>query len=268
MANTGEKFWLNDPKALLSNLNVLPNNEMTNSERLNALTRLLFIIVIALYFLDYDQYSTVLILGLFLIIILRCNSQQENFQPEISEQRALDTGIRSFDPSFDSRPHGSIDKPCWFDENNGFINAAYEVTPLLQFNHYDDSKRSYMNTKYELTPLTDTDGFRQIWRNEPEMCGGYSMVPDPLTQFPVDDPSSQGQCNYIVRSKIDHLPISQAQNDLISTRPIAETAFNQSVLDFRSSIMNEHIDRFRRERQHNCPDMKLGSVSAGAGGTI
>jgi hypothetical protein len=31
--------------------------------------------------------------------------------------------------------------------------------------------------------------------------------------------------------------------------------------------MNEHIDRFRRERQHNCPDMKLNAFSAGSGGS-
>ena len=266
--NTGEKFWLNDPKSLFYSLNVIPNNEMTNAERLNAMTRLLLVVVLAMYLLDYEQYSTVLILGLLLIIVLRSNQPVENFQPQITEQQALQTGVRSFDPTYDSRPHGPINQACWFDQNNSLLNAAYEITPPLQFNHYDDSKRSYMNAKYEVTPLQDEDGFRQIWRNEPEMCGGYSMTPDPLTTFPVDDPSAQGQCNYIVRSKIDHLPVSQAQNDLISTRPMAEAAYNQSILDFRSSIMNEHIDRFRRERQHNCPDMKLGSVSAGSGGSI
>ena len=278
------KFWLNNPKALFSSMDVLPTSEMTSAERLNALTRLLLIVTAGMYFLGYDQYFTVLALGILLIIILRSNQPREHFQPSgvapsqtthtfqpnVTEMQALNTGVRGFDPSYDSRPH--VPNPstdaCQFDQGVSLINTAYEVTPSIQFNHDDAAKRSYMNAKYELTPLTEADGFTQIWRNEPGMCGGYSMVPDPLTTFPVDDLEAQGQCNYIVRSVIDHLPISQAQNGLQSVRPMAEAAYNQSILDFRSSIMNEHIDRFRRERQHNCPDMKLGSVSAGAGGSI
>ena len=269
MADNSEKFWLNDPKALFSSTNVIPNSDMTNAERLNALTRLLLVITTGMYFLGYDQYFTVLALGILLIIILRSNQPREHFYPEITERQALDQGIRTFDPSYDSQPHVSHPStdPCWFNQGVSLINAAYEVTPKIQFNHFDDSKRSYMNAKYELTPLTDTEGFRQIWRSEPGMCGGYSMVPDPLTTFPVDAPDNRGQCNYIVRSQIDHLPISHAQNGLQSVRPVAELAYNQSILDFRSAIMNEHIDRFRRERQHNCPDMKLNSFSAGSGGS-
>nr|QBK87923.1 MAG: hypothetical protein LCMAC202_02840 [Marseillevirus LCMAC202] len=268
MADNSEKFWLNDPKVLFSSMNVIPNSDMTNAERLNALTRLLIVITAGMYFLGYDQYFTVLALGILLIVVLRSNQPREHFYPRVTEMNALDHGIRSFDPSYDSRPHVPVNDSCWFDQGVSLLNATYEVTPKIQFNHFDDSKRSYMNTKYELNPLEDTDGFKQIWRSEPGMCGGYSMVPDPLTTFPVDQPEAQGQCNYIVRSKIGPYPISQMQNGLNSIRPMAEAAFNQSIIDFRSSIMNEHIDRFRRERQHNCPDMKLGSVSAGAGGSI
>ena len=268
MADNTEKFWLNDPKALFNSMDVLPTSEMTNAQRLNALTRLLLVITAGMYFLGYDQYFTVLALGI--LLILRSNQPREHFEPHITEVQALDQGVRSFDPSYDAQPHVANPNTdaCWFDQGVSLINTAYEVTPSIQFNHDDAAKRSYMNAKYELTPLTDTDGFRQIWRNEPDMCGGYSMVPDPLTTFPVDDPEAQGQCNYIVRSTIDHLPVSQAQNDLISTRPMAEQAFNDSVIAFRNGVMNDHIDRFRRERQHNCPDMKIGSVSAGAGGSI
>lgn len=268
MTDNNEKFWLDDPKALFSSWNVIPNSEMTNAERLNALTRLLLIITVGMYFLDYDQYLTVFFLGIMLIVILRSYLPREGFQPEITERQALDQGIRQFDPVYDSKPHVPTNSACWFDQGVSLINAAYEVTPNIQFNHDDAAKRSYMNAKYELTPLTDEDGFRQIWRDEPEYHGSYTMIPDPLTEFPVETGDARGQCNYIVRSKIDHLPVSQGQNDLISTRPMVEAAFNQSVLDYRNAIMNDHIDRFRRERQHNCPDMKLSTAGAGAGGSI
>ena len=274
--------WLQDPKTLFSDFNVIPNDEMNNNEKVNTVTRLVILITIGLYFLGSDQYFTILILGLMLIAgyqTLLDNNERENFHPggnnnrvhpEVSERQALSTGIRGFDPSFDSRPHvqNPVTDACWFNQDISLLNAAFEITPPIQFNHDDEAKRSYMNAKYELIPLTDTDGFKEIWRSEPGMCGGYSMTPDPLTEFPVESPDARGQCNYIVRSGIDHLPISQAQNALNSVRPMAEAAYNESILNFRDGIMNEHIDRFRRERQHNCPDMKLSAGTAGAGGSI
>lgn len=264
-----EKFWLENPKALFSSFNVFPRSDMDNATKLNALTRLLLLIVLGMYLLGSDQWLTTLLLGLLLIFILRAGRRSENFG-DISEQEAVDTGIRSFDPAYDSRPH--VKNPetdaCWFDQGVSLLNTAYELTPPLQFNHDDAAKRSYNNTKYELTPLSVENGFSQIWRNEPEMCGGYSMIPDPLTTFPVESEASQGQANYIVRSTVDTLPIEQAQTGLQSVRALAENAYSQSILDYRSNIMNEHLDRFRRERQHNCPDMKLSTAGAGAGGSI
>lgn len=263
---TSTKFWIKDPLVLIRDTTLLPNSNMNYTQKLNSLTVLLLIITFTLYILGYDQYKAVLILGIVMIIFLYSYNCKENFEPTITEKRALNTGIRNYKSSYDSRPHVPRNQACWFNQGNSLINMAYEVTPPIQFNHFDDSKRSYMNAKYELTSLRDTDGFRQIWRNEPEYCGGYSMIPDPLTEFPVEQPESRGQCNYIVRSRIDHLPVSESQTNLNSTRAIAEESYNKSMLDFRSSIMNEHIDRFRRERQHNCADMKLNAFSAGSGG--
>ena len=245
-----DNFWLNDPKSLFCDFTIIPNSEMTNNERLNTLTRLLLVLSVSLYLLDYKNYLMIFILGLLLIIILNCN-QTESF----SEKEIVI-------PSNE----GELNKPCWFDENNSLINAKYEITPNIQFNHDDSSKRSYMNAKYELTPLTDTDGFKEIWRNEPGNCGGYTMIPEVDLQ---EEPEEQlNQCNYIVRSKIDHLGLRQESNDLISMRPQAEASYNKAVMDFRNDIMNNHIDRFRRERQHNCSDMKLSTAGAGAGGNI
>jgi hypothetical protein len=261
-----DKFWLNDPKILFSSSNVIPNSDMSNTQKLNTLTRLLLIICIGLYAVGSEQYFTVLVFGLLLILILKYyNKTDENFTPEIGNAEALKKGIRGFIPGYDSKPHGPANKACWFDENTDLLNAAYEIRPPLQFNHDEAAKRSYMNAKYELTPLTDTDGFKDIWRAEPEMQGWYNMIPDVQTEFPVYDELAQGQCNYIVRSKIDHLPISQSQNDLNSTRPVAEAAYMQSSIDFRNGLLNEHIDRFRRERQHNCADMPLNGGTAGSG---
>ena len=262
---SNEPFWLYDPMVLLKNLKILPTADMTNSERLNALTRLLLIITTILYVFNYEQWVTVLGLGLLLIIILFYNKPYEHFgyHPEVTESQALKQGVRTFDPVYDAKPHGPKNQPCWFNQNTSLLNAAYEVTPAIQFNHDDAAKRSYMNAKYELIPQQEADGFTQIWRNEPGMCGGYSMTPDPLTQFPVEELESHGQCNYIVRSNVDHLPAFQS--GLVSARPMAEMNYNESMSNFRTGLIAEHVDRFRRERQHNCPDMKLNAFAAGSG---
>jgi len=262
-----EKFWLNDPCVLISNLNFIPNAKMTNIEKLNALTRLLILISAGMFLLGYNHAFLVLALGILAILLLKSYLPTENFG-EVTNKQALDKGVRGFVPYYDAQPHVGPNQACWFDQGTDFWNAAFERTPMLQFNHDDAAKRSYMNAKYELTPLTDTDGFRQIWRNEPDFCGGFSMVPDPLTVFPVQQPEAQGECNYIVRSKIDHLPISQGQNDLISTRPIVEQAWNDQQSTFREQMIGQHIDFFTQRRKHNCPDMKLSAGTAGAGGSI
>lgn len=262
-----EKFWMQDPKVLLKTCDIIPRTTMTSNEKLNAMTRLLLIIVVVLYYLDYPNYFTVFIAGIFMILFLKSNSQTETFEFEVSDRQALNQNIRGFVPGYDSRPHVPVGSACWFDQNTDLINAKYEVTPNIQFNHDNAAKRSYMNAKYELLPLTKTPGFDQIWRAEPEMQGTYTMTPDPWTQFPVAQPE-ESHCheNYIVRSKIDHLGLDQSRTNLNSLRGMAEDGYLQSVMQQRESIMNDHVDRFRRERQHNCADMKLNRASAGAGG--
>jgi len=187
----------------------------------------------------------------------------------ISEAKALETGIRRFDPIYDSHPHVAPNQACWFNQDVGLENAKNEIVLPIQFNHYDDAKRSYMNSGYEIIPQNVPPEFQAVWRNDPSMFGAYSMVPDINTEFPVEAAEScQSQVNYIVRSKIDHLPASQQPNGLVATRAMAEQAYSQAVMDFRDGILNEHIDRFVRERQHNCPDMPLNRATAGGGNAV
>jgi len=234
-----ERFWLDDPNVLFKNLNIIPTADMSNAERLNSLTRLLVLVTLGLYFYGYEQYYVILVLGILLIVVLRSNCPKRE--------------------NFGGHKGGRPCRGCAFDSNQSYINSKYEVTPLLQFNHDNASKRSYTNAKYEVTPLYVPAPFSEVWRNEPEHCGEFTMIPNPYTISPVDDVElPRGQCHYITRSSIDHLPISQTQTGLVSARPAAESAFMRDSMEFRNSIMGEHVDRFMRERQHNCTDIKVG----------
>ena len=271
--------WTRNPKALFSNLNILPTRNMSNAEKLNCMTRLLIVVTIVLCLIGYKDYFVVFIGGIIVIVILsyymenQKKCKEENFIPQITEKQALRDGVRGFDMDYDSLPHTAPNEPCSFNQDVGLWNMAYEVTPAIQFNHHNDSKRSYMNAKYELTPLTPAEGFTQIWRDEPEYHGYYDMPPNKKTIFPIGDndvdepPLSQE--NYLVRSKVDHLPlISDGFSNLNNVRPYVEQEFSRQNVDFRESMMGEYKDYFRERRQHNCADMPLNRVSAGNGGTL
>jgi len=247
-----EKFWIDDINVLLKVGNIIPTVGMSNSEKLNSLTRLLIIISTVLFFMDYDQWCSVLLIGLLLIIILRStvlSSQSEGFSPH---RGGPVSGCGSI--------NGVPCSTCGQDTQQAKINAKYEVTPLLQFNSDNDSKRSYMNAKYEVTPLDVPAPFREIWRNEPEFTGEFTMVPNPYTISPGTDLTEipHSQAHYISRSSVDHLPISQTSGGLVSARPAVESAWFTASTEHRNSIMGEHIDRFARERQHGCTDIKVG----------
>lgn len=235
----GEKFWVNDPNVLWQNFNILPTDQMSQAEKLNALTRLTVIVTLGLYASGYEMYYVALLLGILLIVVLRYNTPKRE--------------------NFNAHRGGRPCRGCQFDSNMSYINSKYEVTPMIQFNHDNASKRSYTNAKYEVTPLDVPAPYREIWRSEPEYCGEFTMIPNPYTISPVDNVEiPRGQCHYITRSSIDHLPVSQTQTGLVSARPAVESAFMRDSLQFRNSIMGEHVDRFMRERQHNCTDIKVG----------
>lgn len=225
---------------------IFPTKDMTANKKYDAMIKLLLVTSVVLYIVGYDQWFYVLVGGLIIIALMRFQKKEPFTFP------------KNQNPC----------KPCWFDPNRGLINAKYEVTPPIQFNHYDDSKRSYMNAKYELTPLEDTNGFKQIWRQEPGECGYYSMVPDPLTVLDLPpDESEQGQCNYIYRTKLPLDAFGEGQQGFAATRALAEESYRNNTIQFRN-LIGEYKDRFNRERKHNCTDMALNRASAGGGNSV
>ena len=65
-----ERFWLEDPKALWLHWGILPNCQMTDAQRLNALTRLIILISLIMLLFGLCRWYLFLLLGLGLVIIL------------------------------------------------------------------------------------------------------------------------------------------------------------------------------------------------------
>ena len=243
-------FWLNDPKVLLANCDIIPNQKMTNAERLNALTRLLIIITIGLYILGYDHYLTVLILGLLLIIVLR-STQTENFQPRRGNHDPCHT--------------------CGFDSRMAYINTKYETSPQNQFDHTNDGLRSYTHAHYKVIPQYVPAPYSEVWRKEPRWCQEFSQFPNTYNIIPeqkgspaayryIQDNFSQpeNKCHYEDREWIDNTTTGMCAPQKESVMPAIQSAFMRDSTEFRNNIMGEIVDQFARERNHTCVGFKPG----------
>lgn len=75
-----EKFWMNDPAILVKKFNLLPSLELSLNEKLNALTRIIFIITIIMLCFDFPYWYWFLIIGLLIIMAIKiiCSKYCDN----------------------------------------------------------------------------------------------------------------------------------------------------------------------------------------------
>lgn len=245
-----DPFWLSKPSILFQTWDFIPNQNMTNAERLNALTRLLLLITIGMYLLGYDQYLTVLILGIMLIIVLR-STRKEGFSPRRGNHDPCHT--------------------CGFNSTLPYINTKYETTPMNQYSHVNDGLRSYTHAKYTVKPVDTPAPYREVWRKEPRWCSEfsqypstYNIIPDPVGGGPayqyVNQTFSQpsNKCHFEDREWVDNTPTGKCGARKHSVSPAIQSAFMRDSMEFRNNIMGDYIDQFERQRNHLCTDFKPG----------
>lgn len=73
-----EKFWLEDPCILLTNIRLFPTSDMTKDEKLNALTRASIAISAGMYFMENEYWFTFLIVSILAIVILKYNGKKDD----------------------------------------------------------------------------------------------------------------------------------------------------------------------------------------------
>lgn len=91
---TYEKFWLEDPKFLFSILKIIPKDDMTLESQMNCLSRLVLLVSLILYLVNYKQAFLFMLLSLFFIIILYYLQKSkmtihENFEGGINKVKKL-----------------------------------------------------------------------------------------------------------------------------------------------------------------------------------
>lgn len=234
-----EKFWLNDPNVLLNNCKLLPTSEMTSSERLNAATRLLLLIVAAMYFLDYSNYFAVLIIGLIIILVLK-TTEKEGFSARRGQHDPCHT--------------------CGFDSSLPYINTKYENPTFTS--HVNYGLHSYANQKYKVIPQYVPAPYREVWRKESKDCNEFSQFPKSYEILPNGNSPyqyiPQEKCYYEDRASVDNTPGGSCGMQRQSAMPAIQSNFMTSSLEYRNGIMGDYIDQIERTRNHLCTDIKPG----------
>lgn len=94
MWNTREVFWLERPSALVSKMKIIPREEMSLAEQMNALTRLVILSFMVLNLFGYKDAKLFLLLSIIFIIILYYLQKQkmatcENYEPDVTNRDRL-----------------------------------------------------------------------------------------------------------------------------------------------------------------------------------
>ena len=80
------KFWIKDPCILLSDPRLFPTSSMTKAEKLNAITLLVIVIAVVMYFMGYENWLVFLTVSLLIIILLYYATSKPSSPPSASEK--------------------------------------------------------------------------------------------------------------------------------------------------------------------------------------
>lgn len=99
-----EKFWLEEPRDIVARISLLPNPNDTWEQKLNAITRLIFVVAIILFLLKWKYWSVFLVLGLVFIVFIYLTKQEksdifEHFDEDMKNFTYYNVNTRSQKPS-------------------------------------------------------------------------------------------------------------------------------------------------------------------------
>lgn len=111
------KFWLENPKELLSNLEIIPTTSMSNDDKLNALTRLALVVAIVLFIMGRQQQAAITLIAGVVLVLLIYNLFVKSKEGYVYPRKF---GNTIYEPA--AKPPGQ----------NGLPSYVQELTPELQ----------------------------------------------------------------------------------------------------------------------------------------
>jgi len=80
--NVKQDFWAKDPCILVTDPQFIPSREMSKNEKLNTLTRLVVLITVAMYMLDYDMWLTFLLASMVILLLIKFSNDRSEVKKE------------------------------------------------------------------------------------------------------------------------------------------------------------------------------------------
>ena len=233
MSSQSDKFWVEEPCVLFGDLAFLPSKNMTQEEKLNALTRLAIIITVVMYFMDYKYWFEFLTLSILIIIIINYSGGSEKFK-----KGKVDDLEKTEIPK---SPENSPEKEDLIEK--------FSIVP------------TYTGSDFQQTIIAPT--FAEEWQIPPPAYDLYTQVPYPESsgsQNTFETPLKQqsypyGQ--YLTRTNL--LPSDEYYTHLgcggaRSAREYVNGAFLRHDLARRENISRIYKKKLNRKFKNNCND--------------
>lgn len=80
------RFWVDHPASLMSSLEVWPRADMSDEERLNAMTRGVIIISAIMFLFKFPAWSAFLVVGIMTVIVMWLSMMASRRQPRIQRE--------------------------------------------------------------------------------------------------------------------------------------------------------------------------------------
>jgi len=234
MSSQSEKFWVEEPCVLFKDLSFFPVKNMTQQEKLNALTRLAIIISVIMYFMKYEHWFVFLTLSILSIIVINYSGDFENYK------KGESSDVDSVESSTDIESTDNDDT----GEDNKTLIENFSVTP------------TYTGSDFQQTIVAPT--FAEEWQINPPEYDLYTQVscPEDFMEEPRPPLSQQsypyGQ--YLTRTNLlpsDEYYTHQGCGGSKSAREYVNNAFLRHSLAGRENISRIHKKRLSRQFRHN-----------------
>ena len=125
VAHSNVKFWTEDPGVLFSTFAFFPMEDMTNDEKLNALTRLAILLAAGMYYIEYEHWLTFLAVALIGIVLMKyCGQKKREGFSIVPTYPGVEFGQTTVAPTF--AEEWQIPPPAYDLYENTPPNATYD----------------------------------------------------------------------------------------------------------------------------------------------
>lgn len=214
---SSEKFWIDDPCVLFTNIRLFPLSDMSKDEKLNALTRLAIVAGAVLYFMKYEFWFTFLLLAILLIVLLKYGSAKGE--------------------GFDMKKEA---------------NEVAGETPIKEdFTLVPTYASPDMHTT-TIAPL-----FAEEWQIYPPLYDVYVNTPPPVSFDEPLHPQSYPYGQYLTRTNLlpsDEYGTHMLNGGPRQAREYANSSFIRHALGYRENMTRLYKKKLARRFRNTCND--------------